>query len=123
MRTCLRAILLALATAALTAAAGCVSVDVNTDGGANMVVVENEGCYLLGFIPLITGDPDYPNRDVCVLFEDTQTLDTNMKLIEQEAAKQGAAGIRNISSHFFDDPIIYILLKRRVLQTSAELTR
>ena len=111
-----------LAALLLALAAGCVSVDVASDG-AKMVVVSNEGCYLFGFIPLLSGDPEYPNRDVSVIFKNTLTLETNIRLLEEEAKRQGAAGIRNISTFFIDDPIIYLLLKRKVLQTSAELTR
>ena len=123
MNGIIRGIVLALGSAALALGSGCVSVDVATDGGANMVVVENEGCFLLGFIPLFSGDPDYPNRDVCVFFENTLNLGTNIRLLDEEAEARGARGLRNISSHTVDDPLIYILLKRKVLQTSAELVR
>ena len=114
---------LALALAMLVFAPGCISIETAHDGGADMVFIENEGCFLFGCIPLMTGDPKYPNQDVCVIFKNTQTLDTNMQMLEEEARRQGATGVRNISSKWVDDPIIYILLKRKVLQTSAELTR
>ena len=122
MMSGLHALLVPLsAAAAMAMVAGCVSVDIASDGGTDMVVVENEGCFLFNLIPIMTGDPEYPNNDVCVLFRNTQKLDTNIKLVEAEAERLGAKGVRNVASHWIDDPIIFLLLKRKILQTSAQL--
>ena len=125
MSISLRNALLPLAAAAAVAFAsgGCANVEVASEGGADGVVVENSGCYLFYCIPLFSGDPDYPNRQVSSWFTNTVKLETNMKLLEDEIERQGARGMRNIASRFIDEPIIFLLLKREVLQTSAELVR
>ena len=38
-------------------------------------------------------------------------------------ALQGARGLRNIATRYIGEPIIFLLLKREVLQTSAELVK
>ena len=111
------------AAAALAFTAGCANVEVASEGGADVVVVENSGCYLFYCIPLFSGDPEYPNRQVSSWFTNTVKLETNMKLLEDEIERQGARGMRNIASRYIDEPIIFLLLKREVLQTSAELVR
>ena len=124
MRTVLRNILLPLgAAAALALASGCVNVEVASSGGADSIVVENSGCYLFYCIPLFSGDPDYPNQQVCSWFTNTVTVETNMRLLEDEAERQGARGLRNIATRYIGEPIIFLLLKREVLQTSAELVK
>lgn len=116
-------ILQAFAAAALSAAAGCVSVATSSDGGTDMVVVENDGYFMLESIPLMTGNPEYPDKTSCVFFRNTLKLDNNIRLVEEEARRLGAKDIRNVSSHWIDDPVIYLLLKRKILQTSAQLVR
>ena len=111
------------AAAALAFAAGCANVEVASEGGADVVVVENSGCYLFYCIPLFSGDPEYPNRQVSSWFTNTVTVETNMKLLEDEAERQGARGLRNIATRYIGEPIIFLLLKREVLQTSAELVK
>jgi len=114
--------LAALAAACLAFASGCCSVDVSRDG-ANTVVVQNSGCYLFCIVPLFSGDPDYPNQSVCNWFENTVKLETNMRLLNEEAAKEGARDVRNVVSHKDDDIIIWLLLKRKIFRTSAELVK
>ena len=121
MKSRLPNLLVAICAAAMSAATGCVTVDTASDGGVDMVVVENEGCFLFSCIPLLTGDPEYPNQEVCVMFRNTLNLDTNIRLLEEEAERHGAKGISHVVSRWIDDPIIYLLLKRKVLQTSAQL--
>lgn len=124
MRTVLRNLLLPLgAAAALALASGCVNVEVASSGGADSIVVENSGCYLFYCIPLFSGDPDYPNQQVCSWFTNTVKLDTNMRLLNEEAKDRGAHGVRNVASRYISEPILFLLLKREVLQTSAELVR
>lgn len=106
----------------LAFAAGCASVDVGTSG-KDMVVVQNSGCYLFYCIPICSGDPDYPNRQVCNWFENTVTLETNMRLLNEEVARQNASGVRNLASHHDDETLIFLLLSHRTYQTSAELIR
>ena len=103
-------------------AAGCASVDVCNKGG-DLVVVRNSGCFLFCAIPLFSGDPDYPNQQVCNWFENTVKLETNMRLLAEEAERQGASGVRNLASHTDDEYILWFILKRKVCNTSAELVR
>ena len=118
-----KALLPVAAAAALAFAAGCANVEVASEGGADVVVVENSGCYLFYCIPLFSGDPEYPNRQVSSWFTNTVTVETNMKLLEDEAERQGAHGLRNMATRYIGEPIIFLLLKREVLQTSAELVK
>jgi len=115
---------LAALTAAvcLAFASGCASVDVNAQG-ANTVVVQNSGLYVFCVVPIFSGDPDYPNESVCNWFENTVKLETNMRLLNEEAEKQGAREIRNVVSHKDDDVIVWLLLKRKIYRTSAELVK
>ena len=107
---------------ALFFAAGCASVSV-CDKGADMVSIQNSGCFLFYCIPLFTGDPDYPNQQVCNWFENTVKLGTNVRLLDEVATERGAIGYRNVVSHRDDEPILFLLLKRKVYRTSAELVR
>ena len=101
---------------------GCASVTVSNDG-PNTVLIQNSGCFLFYFMPLFSGDPDYPNREVCNWFEDTVSLKTNIRLLDEEAEKQHASGYRNLVSSTYDESVLLILFKRKVLRTSAELIR
>lgn len=111
-----------LVAAMVSISTGCASVNVSNQG-PNMVTVENSGCFLLYCIPLFSGDPNYPNQDVCNWFENTVKVETNMRLLEEEMANQGARGIRNIASHQDDETVLFLLLKRKIYKTSAELIR
>ena len=123
MSPALRNALRGVVAAAALAVSGCANVEVASEGGADAVVVENSGCYLFYCIPLFSGDPEYPNRQVSSWFCNTVTLETNMKLLEDEVERQGARGLRNIATRYIDEPIIFLLLKRQMLQTSAELVK
>ena len=101
---------------------GCASIEVSTEG-TDLVVVENSGGYLFRFIPIFSGDPDYPNQEVCNWFEDTVSLKTNIRLLDEEAARQNASGYRNLVTSTYDENILLILFKRKVLRTSAELIK
>ena len=114
--------LMTAAAGALLAAmlVGCTSVEVCAEG-PNMVTVQNSACYLFCFIPLFSGDPNYPNQQVCNWFEDTTKLETNMRLLDETAEARGATGYRNLVSRIEDERVFMFLLKRKVLHTSAEL--
>ena len=101
---------------------GCASVNVN-DQGTNMVTIQNSGCFLFCCIPLFSGDPDYPNEEVCNWFTNTVKLETNIRLLEEEAFKKHALGYRNLASHMDDEHIFWFILKRKIYRTSAELIK
>jgi len=101
---------------------GCTSVSV-CNQGKDMVVIQNSGFFFLCLFPLFSGDPDYPNQQVCNWFDDTVKLETNIRLLNEEIAKQGALGAKNIVSHKEDDVYYYLVFKRKIYRTSAELIR
>ena len=110
-----------LSLAALVALlSGCASVGVDTQGPTT-VVVQNTGCFLFCVMPLWSGDPDYPNQQVCNWFDNTVKLETNMRLLQETAAEKHARGIRNIVSHMDSEDILWFILKRKIYRTSAEL--
>jgi len=112
-----------LATAVcLVLSSGCTSVSV-CNQGKDTVVIQNSGCFLFCILPLFSGDPDYPNQSVCNWFDDTVKLETNIRLLNEEIEKQGAKGARSIVSHKVDDVYYYLILKRKIYRTSAELIR
>ena len=101
---------------------GCASVTVSNDG-PNTVLIQNSGCFLFYFMPLFSGDPDYPNEEVCNWFDNTVKVETNIRLLEEEANKQHARGYRNIVSHPDEEVILWLILKRKICRTSAELIK
>ena len=112
---------LAAILAAALALAGCASVRYCDVGGKNMVVVENTGWYFLNVIPLASGNPDKPNKCSCRLFRQTTTLANNMKMLENAAKEHGAVDIVNTNSGWTDESVLFIIFKRHMCQTSAEL--
>ena len=112
---------LAAILAAALALAGCATVHYCDVGGKNMVVVENTGWYFINVIPIASGDPDRPNRCSCKPFRQTTTLANNMKMLEKVAKERGAVDIVNANSNWTDEAIHFILFKRHICQTSAEL--
>lgn len=101
---------------------GCASVSVATED-RDMIVVQNSGAFLFYCLPLCSGDPNYPNQEVCNWFENTVKVETNVRLLEAEATRRGATGYRNLVSHIDDEVAIPLILKRKIYRTSAELVR
>ena len=69
------------------------------DGGAQpiaTVAIENYGYYLFGFIPLIAGEPRYPNAPLCAIFSDTVTSQNNMLMLSKTAQKTGAKKVSHV---------------------------
>lgn len=102
---------------------GCVSVDVTKDGGRETVLIENSVCKIFCSLPLVSGDPDYPNQEVGTWFENTMTLETNLRLLDQTVCEQGARTFKDLQSYRADEQIIPFILKRYMLYTSAEIVR
>lgn len=48
---------------------------------AAVIVAENYGYYLFGFIPLIAGNPDNANATSLTVFKDTVTIENNHRMI------------------------------------------
>ena len=116
----MKKIALFLCAAAL---AGCCHTRVVSDGPHEVVEVDNACCRLFGFIPLFSGDPDYPNREVSAWFCDTLTLDVNMALLDQTLRENGYTGFKNITTYRTKETALLQLISRVVLHTSAEPTK
>ena len=101
---------------------GCASVAV-THEGPNTVFIQNDGCFLFSAIPLFSGDPDYPNQQVCNWFSNTVNLETNVRLLNETAQHENALGVKNVVSRPDEESIFFFLLKRKIMKTSAELIK
>ncbi len=115
-----RLVLLAILSSLL---AGCCTVNTCNRGGHDMVEIENFGWRLLGFIPIASGDPEYPNQEVCVWFCDSVLLDVNMMLLDDEMRRQGARGVKDLVSYTSEEQIFPFIFKRKTYHTSAELIK
>jgi len=112
-----------LSAVVLAAAGGCCSVQRTSEGGREMVYIENTGWKLLNLIPIASGDPEYPNREVCLWFCDSVLLEVNTMLLDETMRKEGFRSVRNVASHMSDEQAIPFLFKRYSYHTSAELLR
>ncbi len=93
--------------------AGCATTEVSTefnkdittsDGNATplgAIVAENYGYYLLGFLPIVTGNSDIPNEVSMCWFKDMATVENNQKMLNLEAEKLGADALRDVRHHTY----------------------
>ena len=114
-------------------AAGCTTVQYSTvyngvrsNNGRTPIAtveIENSGWFLLGFIPLASGNPDKPDRCSCKLFQNTVKLENNCRVLDAKVKETGADAVANLTSHWTDESAFVILLKRRACHTSAVLLK
>lgn len=109
------------AAVALGCTAGCATVNCSDVGGHKMVYIANSGWYLFNVIPIASGNPDCPNECDFKLFKQTTTMANNIKLLDWAVASAGAESYRTQTSYTTDENVLFILFKRHVLHTSAEL--
>ena len=117
----------------LLCAAGCASVrttrvfnGVKVDGGYTplaTVSIENTGWFLFNCIPLGSGNPNRPNEVTWCPFQDTVTLDNNMKMLDATMTDMDATCFEHLSSHLKDDFYYFFILYRRTCQTSVVILR
>ena len=112
----------ALGLILLSALCGCCSAKICTEGGKDMVKVENESFRFLGRFSIWSGDPEYPNQQVTLWFCDSLLLDVNMMLLDDAMRKNGYTSVKNISTYKTRENILF-LFSRNKLHTSAELIR
>ncbi len=117
----MRAALLAVAVA--FAASGCCTVWRTSEGGRDMCYVHTDGWLLFGVVPIVSGDPEDPNLCSPKFFTETTRLDVNMKLLDDEMRHGGFTRTRELSSYVTSENVLFILLKRVAVHTSAELLR
>ena len=106
----------------LSALCGCCSAKICTEGGKDMVKVENESFRFLGCFSIWSGDPEYPNRQVTLWFCDSLLLDVNMMLLDDAMRQNGYSSFQNISTYKTTESML-LLFSRHTLHTSAELVR
>ena len=102
---------------------GCSTYTVCSEGGRTTVDIQNTGWFLFNCLPIASGEPESPNQDGCRFFEDTVTLENNMRLLRHAMIREGAYKAENVVSHTTDEKIFAILLKRAACHTSAELVK
>jgi hypothetical protein len=100
---------------------GCASVEVSDVGRRKMVVVSNSGWYLFNLIPLASGNPDHVNNATCLFCSETATLENKLKILNKVVKDTGADSVESVKSYWSDESVFVILMKRHVINTSAEL--
>ena len=108
--------------ALLAALCGCCNVKITQDAGRDVIEADNSSWRLFGIFAIASGDPEYPNRDVCVWFCDSLLLDVNMMLLDDAMHKNGYRGLRNISTYKTRENVL-LFFNRQKLSTTAELIR
>ena len=88
-----------------------------------VVQVMNTNWRLLACIPLGSGNPEIPNRCKCRMFTNTVTLDNQLRMIEAEAKRVGAKRAVDVTSDSSKESVLFFLLKREKLHTSAVLVK
>ena len=111
-----------LFTLLAAALCGCCSYEIRTEGGKDVVLVENESFRFLGCFSIWSGDPEYPNRQVTLWFCDSLLLDVNMMILDDAMRQNGYSSFRNISTYKTTEDMLF-LFSRKKLFTSAELIR
>ena len=125
--------LIPLVAAAALLACGCTTVlkskefgGVKTDGGSTPVAaieIENSVWLFCNFVPIASGDTDFPNFNTCKIFRNTVNLQNNMKILKTELAKEGVTKVTNLTSHYSEENYLFFLLARRACHTSAVLVK
>ena len=88
-----------------------------------VVHVMNTNWRLLACIPLGSGNPEVPNRCKCCMFTNTVTLDNQLRMIDAEAKRVGAKRAVDVVSDSSKESVLFFLLKREKMHTSAVLVK
>ena len=88
-----------------------------------VVHVMNTNWRLLACIPLGSGNPSMPNKCSCRWFSNTVTLDNQLRMINDEASRVGAKRAVDVISDSSKESVLFFLLKREKLHTSAVLVK
>ncbi|MBR4171048.1 MAG: hypothetical protein IKR48_05300 [Kiritimatiellae bacterium] len=87
------------------------------------IAAENYGYYLFGFIPLITGNPNQPERNDCFWFRDTVTVQNNMRMVANAARREHGDALANVkTTTSFDGSFSFWIVFRKIIFTSAVVT-
>lgn len=88
-----------------------------------VVEISNACLLLLSFLPIASGDPQSPNSWGCTWFEDTTTVENQMRMLEAEASRIGATRAVDVTTLRTDESLFFFLLQREKIHTSAVLVR
>lgn len=77
----------------------------------------------LACLPIASGDPDNPDGWTTKLFRDTATVENQLKMLEAEARRVGAAKAVNVTTVSTDESGYWILFLREKYHTSAVLVK
>ena len=87
------------------------------------VQVMNTNWKLLACIPIASGDTKHPDDCTCSWFSDTVTLQNQLDMLAAEAKRVGATKAVNVETAYTDERILFFLLKREKMHTSATLVK
>lgn len=114
------------------ALAGCATVTRLPDPGAvsapdvrplAAVEISNACWKLLMCAPLGSGDPTLPNEVSCRLFQNTTTVASQMRMLQDEAIRLGATRAVEVSTQVSEEALFFFLLQREKIHTSAILVK
>ena len=87
------------------------------------VEVSNASLLFLSFLPIASGDPQSPNGGGSIWFEDTTTVENQLKMLADESARIGATRAVDVMTLRTDESLFFFLLQREKIHTSAVLVR
>ena len=87
------------------------------------VDVYNTNWLLLSLLPIASGDPDNPDGWTTCFFRNTATVESQIRMLEDEANKVGASRAVNVSTTSTDEAVLLILFLREKYHTTAVLVR
>lgn len=87
------------------------------------VEVSNANLLLLSFIPIASGDPTSPNAGASLWFTDTLSVANQFRMLEAEAARVGATRAVEVTTLKTDESLLFFLLQREKMHTSAILVK
>ena len=87
------------------------------------IEVSNANLLLLSFIPIASGDPDAPNAGAFRWFTDTLSVANQVQMLEAEAARVGATRAVEVATLKTDESLLFFLLLREKMHTSAILVK
>ena len=85
------------------------------------VEISNANLLLLSLLPLASGDPEAPNAGAFRWFTDTLTVANQVRMLEAEAARVGATHAVEVATLKTDESLLFFLLQREKMHTSAIL--
>jgi hypothetical protein len=83
----------------------------------------NTGWFLFDYIPLVCGNPSFPDKASCRFFTNTLNLQNNLQVLDEIIARENGTVIGSVTSHQEGEGFLVFLVTRRSYHTSATLLR